>query len=61
MSAWSDQADAEMVDNAMKCPHCGKGTLIPIKGDEPFTIDHFQCDECDSTYNTEEEANNGRQ
>lgn len=36
-----------------KCPHCGKGSLKPIKlakfnGD--LLNQHLQCDVCDSTY-----------
>jgi transposase-like protein len=40
----------------MKCPHCKKAELCQIMGDEPWTIDHLQCPECDSTYNTRKEA-----
>lgn len=38
-----------------KCPHCGKGILIIILEDFPYTIDHLMCDQCDSTYCLEEE------
>jgi len=34
-----------------KCPHCKKGILELVKGNEPFTIDHLQCNICDSTFN----------
>ena len=33
------------------CPHCKKGKLIHIPEVFPYTIDHLQCDKCDSTYN----------
>lgn len=32
------------------CAHCHVGTLVEIKGHEPHTVDHWQCDKCDSTY-----------
>jgi transposase-like protein len=32
------------------CPHCKKGCLELIKGNNLHTIDHYQCSNCDSTY-----------
>jgi hypothetical protein len=33
------------------CPYCeAERGVHPVKGDEPFTDDHFQCRVCDSTY-----------
>lgn len=34
----------------IQCPHCGKGVLLLIPAFEPFYPDHYQCNECDSTY-----------
>jgi len=36
-----------------KCPHCGKGKLVIVEGYEPYTEEHYQCDNCDSTYTLE--------
>jgi len=38
----------------MLCPHCKEADLEEVKGDIPWTIDHLQCPNCDSTYNKEE-------
>ncbi len=44
-----------------ECPHCIKhkfdtiGTICLVEEDFPWTIDHLQCDYCDSTYILEDE------
>jgi len=38
----------------LTCPYCKKGKLIHIPEVFPYTIDHLQCDKCDSTYNYDE-------
>ena len=43
----------------MKCNHCKKGKLEVIKGYEPYNIDHYQCNYCDSTFNIEEISSYG--
>lgn len=37
------------------CDHCKKGKLKVIQGNYPYTINHFQCPKCDSTYNISSE------
>jgi len=37
-----------------ECPHCQTGTLELVKGNGPYNVDHLQCDNCDSTYNLNE-------
>jgi hypothetical protein len=32
------------------CPHCKQADVEIVKGDAPWTIDHWQCPSCDSTY-----------
>jgi hypothetical protein len=32
------------------CPDC-KGTLELVYGDEPYSVDHLQCNKCDGTFN----------
>ena len=34
-----------------KCPYCNIGILESVKGNEPWDTDHYQCNNCDSTYN----------
>ena len=38
----------------MKCSYCGKEGIYLIKEDKPYTVDHFQCTECDSTFTIQE-------
>lgn len=33
-----------------RCSHCKEGTLELITGVDPWSVDHWMCDECDSTY-----------
>jgi transposase-like protein len=42
------------MNNKNICPHCKKGILEKVLGDEPYTEDHYQCNKCDSTFNLEE-------
>jgi len=35
------------------CPHCNEGTVVLVKGTDPYTTDHYQCTLCDSTFNKE--------
>lgn len=37
----------------MNCPHCEKGFLETVKANPPYTVEHYQCNKCDSTYNKE--------
>ena len=37
------------------CPHCHKAILQTVAGDPPWSIEHWQCPKCDSTYCKEEE------
>ena len=32
------------------CPDCNEGIIIFIPEDFPWTIDHYQCSLCDSTF-----------
>lgn len=32
------------------CPNCGKKELFKVVGIEPYSCDHLQCSNCDSTY-----------
>lgn len=34
----------------MFCPYCGEAAVSEVQGDDPWTPDHFQCSECNSTY-----------
>lgn len=36
------------------CPHCDAGELEIVVGVHPYTLTHYQCNQCDSTYNMEE-------
>jgi len=36
------------------CPHCEEGVLELVNGVYPYTLDHFQCTKCDSTYSLEQ-------
>lgn len=44
------------------CPHCKQGNLVSICGVFPYSLDHLQCEKCDSTYQCfqkiEEDNNN---
>jgi transposase-like protein len=39
-----------------ECTYCEKGYLVQIEANTPYTINHWQCTECDSTFNTLREA-----
>lgn len=32
------------------CPYCQKGILELMEANEPWSIEHLMCDECNSTY-----------
>ena len=36
------------------CPHCEEKAVGKVKGVFPYSEDHLQCGECDSTYNFDE-------
>ncbi len=35
----------------MRCPYCEAGDLFLVEADEPWHAEHYQCTDCDSTYN----------
>lgn len=37
------------------CPYCNEGKLKYIPENEPWNMEHLQCEKCDSTYNLLEE------
>ena len=44
------RTDLKRVTEGDLCPHCKKGKLELVKANEPYNIEHLQCDKCDSTY-----------
>lgn len=42
------------------CPVCEKKAVSVVQGDEPWTTDHLQCSECDSTFADDRDYNNQR-
>jgi len=36
------------------CPFCKNGILELVKANEPWSSEHYQCSECNSTYCKEE-------
>lgn len=46
----------------MVCPYCKEAKLKVIDADPPWTIEHYQCPKCDSTFNIDEvkEKEDGR-
>lgn len=33
------------------CPHCKNQNLVTVPANEPWSDQHYQCPDCDSTYN----------
>ena len=36
------------------CPHCKEGKLIIVLVNEPWNIEYYICNKCDSTFNINE-------
>ncbi len=42
-----------------RCSFCKLGTLKIIPADEPYSLEHLECPECDSTFNLDNDYVNG--
>jgi transposase-like protein len=45
---------------SIKCQHCEEGTLVVVTAYEPWNLEHYQCEDCDSTYSLGDVVNTER-